>query len=236
MTSSSRTTGSHRGNSNDPDGDALDTPPAPAWHDKWSFDHLASLVNGVGGVYAQMMQTKVEPRRRNLEQTKTRILAAAADTFTEFGYAQASLREIAMRAEVATSLVSKHFGAKASLFEHALLHVLRTSSVFVWDKADFGTKMSRVIPERATTNVTSMLVLALAHPEAKDVARRVSRTHMIDPLAEWLGPPNADERAMDLFSLLTGFAIQRQGLSAGPISPHSLEWLAGSLQAIVDMR
>jgi AcrR family transcriptional regulator len=186
------------------------------------------------GVYPGGMQTKVEPRRRNLEQTKTRILSAAADTFTEFGYAQASLREIAARADVATSLVSKHFGAKASLFEHVLLHVLHTNGVFVWDKSDFGAQMSRLIPERATTNVTSMLVLALAHPESRDVAKRVSRAHMIDPLAEWLGPPHAHERAMDLFSLLTGFAIQRQGLSAEPVSSHSLEWLAHSLQSIVD--
>lgn len=180
------------------------------------------------------MLTKPEPRRRNLEQTKTKILSAAARTFTEFGYAKSSLREIALRADVAPSLVSKHFGTKASLFEHALLYVMETSGVFVWDKLDFGLQMSRLIPERATTNVTSMLVLALADPEAQEVALRVSRTHMIDPLAEWLGPPHAHERAQDLFSLLTGFAIQRQGLSAHSISAYSLEWLATSLQAIVD--
>ncbi len=181
------------------------------------------------------MLTNLSPKRRNLEQTKIRILSAAAASFTEFGYAQTSLREIAIRADVAPSLVSKHFGTKALLFEQALLHVEDVSGVFVWEKDDFGVKMSQLMSERATTNVTSMLVLALAHPEAKEIARRVSREHMIGQLAEWLGPPHADQRAMDLFSLLTGFAIQRHGLSTERVSPHSLKWLAESLQAIVDM-
>jgi AcrR family transcriptional regulator len=177
---------------------------------------------------------KPEPRRRNLERTRTRILAAAADVFTESGYARAGLREIAERAEVAPSLVSKHFGSKAGLFEQALIHVLRTNSVFTWDKARFGEIMARLIPERSNTSITVMLILGLADPEAKEIARRVSREHMIAPLAEWLGPPHAEERAMDLFSLMTGFTIQMHGLHPGATPEHSLRWLARSLQAIVD--
>ena len=180
------------------------------------------------------MDINLAPKRRNIEQTKARILSAAAAIFTQFGYAKSGMREIATEADVAPSLVSKYFGTKALLFENALLHVLQTDGVFIWDKDHFGKKMSKLMLERATTNVTSMLVLALADPEAKEVAIRVSRNHMLYPLAEWLGPPNAQERAKDLFSLLTGFAIQRQGLSSDMISDHSLRWLASSLQSIVD--
>jgi AcrR family transcriptional regulator len=180
------------------------------------------------------MDMMVEPKRRNLVETKGRILAAAADTFTEFGYAKAGLREIADRANVAPSLVSKHFGTKALLFEQALIHVLRANTVFTWDKAGFGEAMARLIPERSSTDITVMLVLALADPESRDVAMRVSREHMIQPLIEWLGPPNASERAMDMFALLSGFVIQMRGLHQGPIPEDSLQWLARTLQAIVD--
>lgn len=183
---------------------------------------------------APPMNTRAEPRRRNLEETKARIVSVAAETFAELGYSKAGLREIAERAGVAPSLVSKHFGNKASLFEDALIHVLETNSVFTWEKAEFGEIMARLIPEEANANITIMLVLALAHPESREVAIRVSRERMIQPLIEWLGPPNATERAMDLFALLSGFAIQMQGLHTGAIPEHSLKWLAGALQAIVD--
>ncbi len=174
------------------------------------------------------------PRRRNMEQTRGRILVAAADVFTRSGYAKAGLREIAVQAGVASSLVSRYFGSKAGLFEEALLHVLRTNSVFTWDKANFGETMARLIPERGNTNITVMLVTALADPEAKEIARRVSHDHMIQPLVDWLGAPHALERAMDMFALLTGFSIQMEGLYSASIPEHSLRWLARSLQAIVD--
>lgn len=180
------------------------------------------------------MATKLEPKRRNLAETKERILVAAAASFSEFGYAGAGLRDIAERADVAPSLVSRYFGSKAGLFEQALLHVLRENSVFTWDKKRFGEKMARLIPERSTTDITVMLVLALTDPESREIARRVSREHMIAPLEQWLGPPNAEARAMDLFALMTGFVIQMRGLHDGEVPPSSLEWLSRSLQGIVD--
>ena len=112
--------------------------------------------------------------------------------------------------------------------------LLRTNSVFTWEKEGFGEAMARLIPARSNTNITIMLVLALADPEAKEIAQRVSRQHMIQPLVDWLGPPHALERAMDLFSLMTGFVVQMDGLNPAPIPEHSLRWLASALQAIVD--
>lgn len=180
------------------------------------------------------MEPGPEPKRRNLEQTKQRILQAAVDTFTTSGYANAGLREIGLKAGAAPSLVSRYFGTKASLFERALIHVLHANTVFTWEKDGFGQAMARLIAGRSNTNITVMLVLALADPEAKEVVRRVARTHMIEPLAEWLGPPHALERAMNLFSITSGFVIQMDGLNAAPIPEHSLEWLSGVLQQIVD--
>ena len=63
------------------------------------------------------MEPEAKPKRRNLKETRTRILTAAADVFTRSGYAKASLREIGMRAGVAPSLVSRYFGTKAALVQ-----------------------------------------------------------------------------------------------------------------------
>ena len=180
------------------------------------------------------METATEPRRRNLAETRTRILAAAADCFAGSGYARAGLREIADLADVAPSLVSKHFGTKAALFEQALLEVIRANSVFTRDKPRFGETMARLMADRGNTDITVMLVLGLADAESHAIVQRVVREHILDPLAEWLGPPHALDRATNLFALITGFAIQMRGLHAGPVPPASLAWMAGALQAIVD--
>lgn len=180
------------------------------------------------------MEQKPEPKRRNLEATRERILAAAAEIFAQSGYAQTSLRQIAARAGIAPSLVSRYFGTKAGLFEQALMHVVATNTVFTWDKARFGETMADLIPRRSNTNITVALVLALADPETREIARRVFRAHMIQPLVDWLGPPDAEERAMELFSLMTGFTIHMHGLAPDPLPERSTQWLARTLQAIVD--
>jgi hypothetical protein len=50
-----------------------------------------------------------------------------------------------------------------------------------------------------------MVVLSSGHAEAREIGTRVTRTHVLGPLAEWLGPPDARERAAEIVMLSTGF-------------------------------
>lgn len=177
---------------------------------------------------------KPDIRRRDPVRTKARILAAAVEAFTELGYSQAGLRDIAARADVASSLPVRYFGTKAALFEAALIETVRANSVFTWRKDDFGTTMTRLIRERSNVAITAMLMMALADPESRDVALRVWREHMIVPLAQWLGPPDPEGRAGMLFALMSGLTFQAHGLAAGEISDWSQQWAARTLQALVD--
>ena len=174
-----------------------------------------------------------EPRRRNAAETKDRIVAAAQRSFSRSGYGRTGLREIAADAGVTSALLVRYFGSKAGLFEAALIRTIAEHSVFTRDKDRFGEVMSRLSTERGSMDITVMLVLALADPEARTVATRVAQQHMIAPLAQWLGPPHAEERAETMFALLTGWAIQSQGIG-GVAAPQSIAWLAATLQAIVD--
>lgn len=179
-------------------------------------------------------QLKPEIRRRDPLRTKAQILAAAVEVFTELGYRQAGLREISARAGVASSLPVKYFGTKASLFEAALIEIVRANSVFTWKKRGFGETMTRLICERSNVTITTTLTLALADPESHEVAVRVWQEHMIAPLAEWLGPPDAQGRASMLFALLSGLTLQVRGFADGEISPGAKRWAAETLQALVD--
>lgn len=183
---------------------------------------------------ASDMDAKPEPKRRNPEKTRARILAAAFDLFASRGYARTGMREIAERAEVATSLIVRHFGTKAALFEQALINAIYTSGFFIRDKHDFGEKMARLLANNADARIPAMVVLAIADPESRDIAQKVTREVIIKSLAEWLGPPNAQIRALHMLTLLNGFAIQTRHLMADPLTPDTLRWLARSLQAIVD--
>ncbi|MFT3967311.1 MAG: TetR family transcriptional regulator [Sphingobium sp.] len=182
------------------------------------------------------MEEIAEPRRRNAASTRARILAAAFDAFAEQGYARTGIREIAKGAGVASSLLVRYFGTKAALFEEALTHGIYTNSLFTRDRLHFGERMAEMMVGEEDVKLTSMMVLAIADPESKAIARKVSRRHVIDPLAEWLGPPHAEARAQQMVTIFTGFALQMRHLADTPVAPESVRWLAHALQEIVDAR
>jgi AcrR family transcriptional regulator len=184
------------------------------------------------------MEGRPEPKRRNAALTRARILEAAFEAFARHGYARTGIREIARDAEVATSLLVRYFGTKANLFREALIHGIYEASVFTHDRARFGKTMARLMTAESdsgsTGRLVAMTVLAIADPESAEVARKVVERHVIEPLADWLGPPQAAERAMSMYVLMLGFMVQVRQLSPGPVPAWSVRWLARSLQEIVD--
>ena len=59
--------------------------------------------------------------RRTPDEVRRLLLEAARALFAEQGYAGTSTREIAVKAGVSETLLFRHFGAKAKLFERAVL-------------------------------------------------------------------------------------------------------------------
>ncbi|WP_174183794.1 TetR/AcrR family transcriptional regulator [Nocardia barduliensis] len=59
--------------------------------------------------------------RRTGDEVRARLVEAACAVFAEQGYAGASTKEIAQRAEVTEVLLFRHFGNKAGLFDCAVL-------------------------------------------------------------------------------------------------------------------
>ena len=175
-----------------------------------------------------------EPRKRDAVATRARILAAAYELFSGQGYARTGMREIAALAEVAPSLVARYFVTKAALFEESLVHAIHAEALFVREKPGFGRRMARLIHEANDTRLTAMTVLAIADAEAQAVAQRVAARHIIAPLAEWLGPPDAHARAVAMFALMTGFTMQLRLAERGRVPPATVRWLAATLQDIVD--
>ncbi|MFT7222425.1 MAG: hypothetical protein ACI8Z1_004051, partial [Candidatus Azotimanducaceae bacterium] len=60
---------------------------------------------------------KTEPKRRDAEETRLKILESARCVFTDKGYERAGLREICRNAGVDQALIKRYFGSKLKLFE-----------------------------------------------------------------------------------------------------------------------
>lgn len=184
------------------------------------------------------MADQPEPRRRNAALTRARILSAAFEAFARHGYARTGIREIAQEAGVASSLLVRYFGTKANLFREALIHGIYEASVFTYDRAHFGKTMAQLMTDDSgaapTGRLVTMTMLAMADPDSAEVARKVIERHVIEPLAEWLGPPHAIERATSMYVLMLGFTVQIRQLTPGAVSPYGVRWLAHALQDIVD--
>jgi AcrR family transcriptional regulator/transposase len=180
--------------------------------------------------------------RRRLSQRSTRdtILAAAQQAFSEPGYSQASIRDIAAMAGVSSTLLLHYFGSKAALFQAALSELIPAGSPPVGLTRDrFGERLSHVVLDAKLDLMSpSMIVLAVGNAEARDITIRVTTERIFGPLAKWLGPPNAEVRAVQILMLSMGLVFYTRQL---PVLSPALRrdntiraWFAESIQAIVD--
>src|SRR3546814_15211451 len=70
-------------------------------------------------LYCRVMKSRTPPKRRNAIQTKAKILAAAQQAFSETGYSQSGLRDIAAIAEVSPPLRLPYSGSNTATFQAA---------------------------------------------------------------------------------------------------------------------
>lgn len=189
------------------------------------------------------MKTPAAPEpalRRDATRTKAAILEAAGALFSDRGYAQAGIRDIAQRAGINSALVLRYFGSKEQLFEAALMEALHPDVLFDTPRERFGEHVVRKLMELEgqSPNPLSMVALALGEPQARAVASRLIREQVIVPLSRWLGAPQAESRAARIAMLCSGF---RMYCTLAPFDPQPLPleaeaqaWLANILQGIVD--
>lgn len=125
---------------------------------------------------ARVRRRRGEPRRLLIE--------AANDVFNEKGYAGASTREIAERAEVSETLMFRYFGSKAGLFREAMVvPFVELVERFVASRAEAGSGDPEVVSRqfigalydlfRSHRALAAMLFAADVHVESELAASGV---------------------------------------------------------------
>jgi AcrR family transcriptional regulator len=179
------------------------------------------------------------PNRRDSARTKASILRAAQAVFSSQGYAHGGVRDIAAAAGVNSNLVTRYFGSKRALFEAALKDALRIDGLLAAGREGFGRHVAQMLAQApANVDPTAMMVLSTGDPEATALAVGLLDRTVIDTLAQWIGPPDADARAVQISILCTGFVTYHRLLPLAALASEqgatTVDWLAKSLQAIVD--
>lgn len=179
-------------------------------------------------------------RQAYADQTKAAILDAAQHLFAAKGYTEAGVRDIAAVANVNPALIARYFGSKIALFEAALDASLQVEFFTSVPQKEFGACVAASFCGAAADEALAVpaLILAAGDSAAREVAVRLLKQRIEAPLIQWFGKADAEDRAAQLMAITTGFFTYRLMLPLSAmqdeVSPAMLQWLAQTLQEIID--
>ena len=138
----------------------------------------------------------VEATQRNAAATRMRILMAAEGEFADHGFDGATVRQIALRADVPVALVNYHFGSKEGLYRA----IFEMRAPMIVDQRIAGLRLAEMEPDQERK--VEMIVKAVLVPNlhmrsteknssyARILAREVSdpKSHHRQVIAEFFDP------------------------------------------------
>ena len=179
---------------------------------------------------------KPSPRFRNASQTRIDILKAAQRLFSQRGYEQVGVRDIAAEVGINGALIIRYFGSKDQLFAEAVTEAFRLGDLLQEDRNVLGERLVRYLMQDDSDD-TFYPVLALlrsaSSPHGATLLRRGLETHFIQPLAEWLGGEDRNLRAGLIASTLLGVAIMQDVLYITPLTESSIETLVAHVAPVI---
>uniref|UniRef100_UPI003456997F TetR/AcrR family transcriptional regulator n=1 Tax=Micromonospora sp. NPDC047812 TaxID=3155742 RepID=UPI003456997F len=163
---------------------------------------------------------KTRGRPRGNPDTKARVTEAARELFLKHGYKGTTVRAVAAAAGVDSALISYYFGSKQGLFGQSL-NLLCVESTTL-DHALQGDQAG--LADRLLTAVTSLWDataptenrMALQDDDTMRAFRGYLESELLVRIAEFLGGPDATERATAAVGVIGGLIFTRY---LNPIQP-----------------
>jgi AcrR family transcriptional regulator len=174
-------------------------------------------------------------RPRDAAATQAEILKAAKILFTQFGYAQCNLRQIAARAGVDVALVNRYFGSKRGLFAAIFdKDDFSFEPLMAQGKAKFALALARDAALKAKSHDEfDPLIIAIrsaSSPDALEILHEMLECKMTGPLAKYLGGKDAHLRANFIIAWLVGFDLMRNVFRAKAFAGNDAEKMLRQLE------
>jgi AcrR family transcriptional regulator len=110
------------------------------------------------------------------DDTRSRLIEAAAAIFAEFGYQAATTRQICIRAGANAAAVNYHFGDKLGLYKAVLKSFIGRQQARVEQRA-----LAAMPPELALRSFIRAMFESLAVPDAADQYTQVMAHEIVEP-------------------------------------------------------
>jgi hypothetical protein len=178
----------------------------------------------------------VEARKRirNPEAHRAAILQAARATFAEYGYAKATIRQIAQRAGVTHGLVMRHFSSKEQLFVAAVPGSKDLTEVLPGPPETLAERIARAFVQRMEQPTSDDPFLAMIRSAATDEAAATTlfdamRLKSLASYRTVLTGPDVEERVDMIGALLIGVTFNRYVVKGGILTQMPAEHLVRHL-------
>jgi AcrR family transcriptional regulator len=173
---------------------------------------------------------------RSREETRARLLEAAATRFRESGFDATTVRDIAADAGVDPALINRYFGSKAGLFTEIALADNVLNDLLAGDRATLGQRLAELATKEHSPGVETVM-RSLGNVTVSERYEQELHDQYVVPLARWLGGPDARLRAGLIVSMMNGIAmsqavLQQRSLEAKPT--NLTRHLGNALQTLID--
>lgn len=181
-------------------------------------------------------------RRRDGNDSRAEIIAAASREFVERGYDAASFRGIARRAGVDAALIHHYFADKAELFTESVQAPIRpdriVAQILQGPRDRVGDSLVRLLlsameQPRARDRVIGLLRTALGHDFAATMLRQYLFREVFHRIADGLGVPDGELRANLAASQVVGLMVVRYGVKAEPLASESIDEVAQRVGPVI---
>jgi len=159
-------------------------------------------------------------RAQQREETRERIVAAAADAFSDLGFRAASTREIASRAGTNQGLITYHFRTKEELWRAAVDRIFRLLRARLGERLAATPGDDRRSFVRAA--IREYVRFAAAHPEL--FRMMVEEGKHADERMEWL----VDTHLRPMYEDFLGFSEPLGLVADDSLLPHVFYVMAGA--------
>lgn len=165
---------------------------------------------------------KARGRPRGKPDTKARVMVAARELFLERGYKGTTVRAIAASAGVDSALISYHFGSKQGLFGQSLnLLCVRPGAlddVLRGDRAGLADRLLTTVITQWDAAAPAEHHMARQDDDTMEALRGYLESELHARIAEFLGGPDATERATAAIGVIGGLIFTRYLNPVPPIA------------------